>query len=184
MESGKYGLKDMDIIYKQCTSRHNNVTRLQTQLALMRFQFMEIIVRLAIDKYYNNGTCNSIHEALQRLYEQDGLEHKIESVQDSQDWRDTMYWTPQCNKVATENSILLSQLYTLAVNLRQLNYFTTNKFVTPSAFRELMVRAKLIDEQNVERNINLGYTLSVQMVIDEVGSDRYGVCNSPLDTCR
>jgi hypothetical protein len=44
------------------------------------------------------------------------------------------------------------------VGYRQLNYFTTQKFATPSSFRELMLRAKLIDDQNVERNINLAFS--------------------------
>jgi hypothetical protein len=80
IEQGRYGLKDLDIMFKQCTSRHNNQTRVQTQLALIRFQFMEVVVRFAIDKYYKNGQCESVLEALQQLYEKDGLAAKVEAV--------------------------------------------------------------------------------------------------------
>ena len=68
--------------------------------------------------------------------------------------------------------IALKQLFELSVNLRQLTYFTTKQFVTPSSFKELFNRAKLINDSNYERNIYVGYALSMQLNPDEVGSDR------------
>ncbi len=44
---------------------------------------MEIFVELAIDKYVRKGICSTVLEAIERIYEEDGLDEKFEEAEES-----------------------------------------------------------------------------------------------------
>jgi len=49
----------------------------------VRFQFLEILVRLAYDKYVRTSLCSSVYEAISEIYENSGIMNKIISVEES-----------------------------------------------------------------------------------------------------
>lgn len=59
--------------------------------ALIRFQFIEVLVRIAFDKYIKNKKFNTFSEAFKYiLHEEDLLKALIKSP-DPQKWRETRY---------------------------------------------------------------------------------------------
>ncbi|CAD8081704.1 unnamed protein product [Paramecium primaurelia] len=127
---------------------------------------------MSMDKYCKQPILMTPLEALQRVYEVDGLQKKIESVQESQTWRDVYYWSMECNRVIQNNQSVLRQLYQECVQMRQLNYFTNKLFASPQSFKELFNRAGLINDVNAERNVLIAFALSVPLVLDEINQDR------------
>ncbi|CAD8081706.1 unnamed protein product [Paramecium primaurelia] len=172
VDNKSYLLKDLDISFRQTTSKYINQTRTSTSHALLRHQFIEILVRMSMDKYCKQPILMTPLEALQRVYEVDGLQKKIESVQESQTWRDVYYWSMECNRVIQNNQSVLRQLYQECVQMRQLNYFTNKLFASPQSFKELFNRAGLINDVNAERNVLIAFALSVPLVLDEINQDR------------
>jgi hypothetical protein len=49
----------------------------------LRFQLLDIIVELAIDKYVKKGLCSNVQEAIERIYEEDGLDEQVEDIEES-----------------------------------------------------------------------------------------------------
>lgn len=66
---------------------------------MVRYQFMEIIVRLAHDQYIRTKQSTFLSDALQKLLKNDGLLAFIKSFENPQDWRDSRYWNRDCEKV-------------------------------------------------------------------------------------
>lgn len=57
---------------------------------------MEIILRLAIDKYVRTGQLARIRDACEKLVADDGVAQILDSISDEQDWRNKYYWTEEC----------------------------------------------------------------------------------------
>ena len=78
--------------------------------ALSRFEFLEILVRLAQSKYKETGICSTYEDSVQKLLE----EHVFpNSNPDSwQEFRDDYLWTIEVNDVLEANLDGLKKLYT------------------------------------------------------------------------
>ncbi len=59
--------------------------------ALCRFEFFEIIVRIAQAKFVDNGYFNTLHEAVEYLIEEYLLRFRYLKME-GQDWRDRELW--------------------------------------------------------------------------------------------
>lgn len=86
-------MKTTDVDLNFISTNGKDVTFPNTyEKALVRYQFMEVIVRIAQDKYLRSGACKSIKEAVRRLFEDDMIKAKLLEFDKAQDWRDTRYW--------------------------------------------------------------------------------------------
>ena len=57
-------------------------------------------------------------ESIQKLYDSDQLNKKIESFEDPQQWRDLKYWNTKHNIFINENMTVLRELYNKSLALR------------------------------------------------------------------
>jgi len=73
--------------------------------ALNRYEFLEIISRLAKELYKDKGKCETVHESIKRLLD----EHifKYGYFDEWQEFRDKKLWTLEVNDVFYENVDLL-----------------------------------------------------------------------------
>ena len=60
--------------------------------ALCRFEFYEIIVRIAQAKFVDTGVCHSISDATTHLIENFIMRYRYEKME-GQEWRDRELWT-------------------------------------------------------------------------------------------
>ena len=49
---------------------------------------MEILVRLAVDKYYKNKVCESFPECISKFFTEDGVEEAFDALPQEQNWRE------------------------------------------------------------------------------------------------
>ncbi len=64
---------------------------------LIRYEFMEVLVRLAKEKYLKNHLCHDIGEATAMLFE-DSKEF-FEQIPNEQHWRDEHLWNEKCDTI-------------------------------------------------------------------------------------
>jgi hypothetical protein len=57
----------------------------------VRFQFVEILVRIAIEKYIRTGQCKTVTGAFRRLLDE-GLQKILDNAEDTRLWREERYW--------------------------------------------------------------------------------------------
>eukprot|EP00347_Sterkiella_histriomuscorum_P017828 403347825 len=95
LEGDLIKLSDVDLEFIS-TNAGNKNQRLNPDRALVRYQLMEICVRIAIFKYYKK-VVNSTFEAVKMLFEQQVF--PFISKFDSHDWRLKRLWNEECDMV-------------------------------------------------------------------------------------
>lgn len=57
--------------------------------AMIRFEFIEVFARIAIDKYIRTGVCKNALDSLEIFFSSKSVREKLEEIEDPQTWRDT-----------------------------------------------------------------------------------------------
>lgn len=67
--------------------------------ALTRFEFLEALSRLSLDKYLRNKEVQTSEDAIKAMIYDETLVEKFAEVGDHQVWRDTRYWNEACDMI-------------------------------------------------------------------------------------
>lgn len=78
--------------------------------ALQRHEFVEVIVRLAQDKFKEPKLCSTMAEAVTKILEEHIIMHG-DIPNEWQEWRDEQLWTLEVNDVFEANLDLMKKLY-------------------------------------------------------------------------
>jgi hypothetical protein len=78
-------------------------------LSLVRFEFMEVLLRLAILRYYDTQKVQTRVEAVKKLFDAHML--KMQNQPNSQLWREERYWNEECDNIYKANWSLVEHLY-------------------------------------------------------------------------
>ncbi|CAD8069790.1 unnamed protein product [Paramecium sonneborni] len=136
--------------------------------ALVRYQLMELLVRIAIDKYLRTQICKSVKESLRKLFEEDGVKQKLLEIDRSQDWRDMRYWNEQCDTLLKDRLPMLKILFKYASKLNPKQKYYKHLWLQFKDFRDLINKCDLYCDIFVERDAYLVFLLSMQTSVDEL----------------
>lgn len=136
--------------------------------ALVRFQFMEILTRIAIDKYYKGGIAVCHSEAVIMLLENNIIPNLSHILADK--WRFERYLNEGCDLVLKSNRHLLQNIY---------GRYSGRKvkpgqkpFMSLSEFEAIIQGTDLITETFTVREIGLAFNLSMMTQVQELDTDR------------
>ena len=136
--------------------------------ALICFQFMEILVRITLDKYYRSGNVPYQSEAVVMLMETNVLPHLGHIFADK--WRYERYLNEPCDTALKANRHLLKNVF---------GKFSVKKvkpgqkpFMCLSEFESIILGADLINENFTVREICLAFNLGMMTQVQELDSDR------------
>ena len=136
--------------------------------ALIRFQFMEILVRIGIDKYYRSGIVPCHSEAVIMLIETNIIPNLKHIFSDK--WRFERYINEACDIVLKANRHLLKNVY---------GKYSVKKvkpgqkpFMCLSEFESIVVGADLINDTFTVREICLSFNLGMMTQVQELEFDR------------
>ncbi|CAD8064944.1 unnamed protein product [Paramecium sonneborni] len=136
--------------------------------ALVRYQLMEVLVRIAIDKYLRTQICKSIKESLRKMFEEDGIKLKLQEIDRSQDWRDMRYWNEQCDILLKDRLPMLKLLFKFTSKLNAKQKYYKHIWLQFKDFRDLLNKCDLYCDIFVERDAYLAYLLAMQTSVDEL----------------
>ena len=137
--------------------------------ALVRYEFMEMLVRIANDRYIRNKLCTSIVEAFQKLLDESA--RLLLSAHDSNKWRKIEYMCEEVDVVLKSYKPLLDNIFKLYSGRKSLP--GQKPFMCLEEFRQLCVDGKLIPEKLPTREIDSCFSLAMMVQIDELYEKRH-----------
>ncbi|KAL4499138.1 hypothetical protein ABPG72_017040 [Tetrahymena utriculariae] len=143
--------------------------------ALIRFQFMEVLVRLAFDKYIKNKTFSSFSEAFKQILNEEDLLKVLMASNDPQKWRENRLWTTQCDTLIKNNMEFFKKIYEKFAGSRnkEKRLFTNVKVMCCQEFKDFIFSYPIFSELTNERELNQFFNDSIMTQVDELNKDRH-----------
>ena len=163
-----FGLSDLDLMWKNSLFYEVKNNPLIPGMSLIRFQFMEMIARMALDKYLRSKQVNTAVEALKRLLSD--MAPLLETY-DSNQWRWNVYICEEVDLVYKAWKVVLDTIYQ-RFSIRK-SKPGLPKFMCLEEFTDLCTQAGLINENFVAREVGTSFSLSQTTEIDEVSSTKH-----------
>jgi hypothetical protein len=132
--------------------------------ALVRYEFLEILVRIAHDRYIRTKQLKSILNAITLLFESYLLPYMIQF--DSNKWRVERYWNEDVELTFKAYKAILDAVYQRYSGRKSLP--GQKPFVSVEEFRDLCNEASLVNDWFTSRDIELVYGLGMMTRVDEI----------------
>ena len=138
-------------------------------VALIRYQFLEILTRLALKRYDETGISSTKAEAVKLMYEKNL--YPFYSKEDPQKFRDTRYWNEEVDNIFKSHVQLFEYLYKTygGTHMKPGDQW----FMTTDELEHIFADAGLINDQLVSRDIAVFYNLAMMTQVDELNKDRH-----------
>lgn len=139
---------------------------------LVRYQFLEVWVRLAEQKFISNHIVNNIVEAVEKLLS-DHLLPYIKAHEPfffPQKWREERYWTEDVDAVYKSYLPVVQALYKKYSGLKTKP--GQKSFTCLEEMQKLATEAGILNDNLVERDVVAAFSLSMMTQVDELQSDR------------
>lgn len=100
-----FKLSDLDLNIRACTTSSTS-TQYNNNFSVVRHEFLELQIRLGLDKYFRSGLSKSEIEALQVFFNSN-----LFNELNPNNWRTTRLFTEECDLVLSGNKDLLNTIY-------------------------------------------------------------------------
>ncbi|KAL4496015.1 hypothetical protein ABPG72_015437 [Tetrahymena utriculariae] len=170
--------KIADVDYNFISAISNTVKEhnyLNPEKVVIRFQFLELIVRIICDKYMRNGNCKSVQKAIQKFFYKKSNQQVIEEIEDSQKWRDERFWNEGCESVLENHMETIKEIWIKWADSRkgEKRSLKSQKSMNIYEFTDMVKYLKLINEIFTEKYVLLSFNLSMMVQIDEVSNNKF-----------
>eukprot|EP00347_Sterkiella_histriomuscorum_P006983 403350697 len=164
-----FKLSDLDLNFVATNSgtKKNNPRNPERQL--VRYQFMEVLVRLAVDKFIKNGNMKSVHEAVVHAFENYFLPFFKQF--DCHIFRKEKLWNEDCDIVFKRNMKIVQALYTKYSGKYAMP--GQPKYMSLDEFIEMVNQSGIIDETFGAREVSPLYNISMMTQKNELDFDRH-----------
>lgn len=162
-------IADLDLQFKATNYSDVKTNPRNPQNALIRHQFLEIFVRIAIDKYVKTGEERRLAPSMSHLYAE-YLQDFFEK-HDSNRWRWSRYLNEDCDKVLKTYLSMLQIVYN--TNSRMQVKPGQKAFMCLPEFQFVCTAAGLMNDHFTARDIDFCFNLSMMTQVDELTSDRH-----------
>lgn len=132
--------------------------------ALVRYEFMELLVRIAYDRYVRNKICQTAPEAIRRFF-QDKMFPML-SINDSNKFRENEYFTEEIDVVLKAHKPILDSIYKIYSGRKSLP--GQKPFMCIEEFRQLCIDGRLIPEKLSARYLDSCFSLAIMVQVDEL----------------
>lgn len=136
--------------------------------SLIRYQLMEVMVRIAEKRYKASGICQTYAESVEMMIRDNLM--PVYSKYNAQQWREEKYWNEPCDDALKFYKSALENIYS-RYSVRKVKP-GHKKFMCVEEFHDLFKHANLYDENFVERDVLLAFNYAMMTQIDEISNDR------------
>ena len=123
---------------------------------IVRFQFMEFIVRLSEDKYIKQGQASNFTDAVKMMYEQ--IKNEVDKY-DAHRWRRDRYFTESCDDVCKRYKAVFDNVYPKFSKKKVMP--GGKKFMCLDELFEICSLSSFLGDNLIERDVNAAYNLSI-----------------------
>lgn len=137
--------------------------------SLVRYEFMEILVRIAADRYIRNKICNTPAESIKKFIEDDLM--PIMSTYTTEKWRIEEYVCEEVDLVLKANKDIFIELFKKYSG----KYTLPGKkpFMSLEEFRTLCVDGSLIGDNFAARDVDVFFSQAMMTQVDELYYKRH-----------
>ncbi|KAL4468590.1 hypothetical protein ABPG74_005093 [Tetrahymena malaccensis] len=148
---------------------------LNPEKSIIRFQFLELVIRIICDKYMRNGNCKSVQKAIQKFFNKKSIQQVFEEVEDPQKWRDERFWNEGCECVLKNHIDTIKEIWNRWADSRKEDKRSLKfqKSMNIYEFTDMMKHFKLLNETFTERDILIAFNLSMMIQVDEVNNNKF-----------
>lgn len=158
MVDGKYlKLSDIDLEFVACKANPPFRGKLNPERQLIRYQFMEMWVRIAVQKYIKSGLCTNYYEALRRLMDESVIPYLKKF--DATEFRVGKLYKEQCDYVLRKHLQTLKDIYKRASCVDAVP--DEDALMSMMEFVDLVVCSGVVDENFGARDIGTLYNMSI-----------------------
>ena len=162
--------KDIDTIFIVANleeDKQSKTNKANDDRALMRFEFLDCVVRIAIAKYLKSGVTNDVSDALKMLCEQN-IKANLgpEALHDSNDFRRERMYFEDVDKVYFKHIKKLKMIFDVFASPKV--GFSQQSLMTLEEWCKFMKMLDLFDEDFTQREAKLAFAWSQMAVADEV----------------
>ena len=157
-----FKISDLDLNIKACTQSSVSA-HMNSSLSVVRHEFLELSVRVALDKFYRSGVYNNEAEAIGVFFKK----HPLTEILSNQ-WRILRYFNEECENVMVGNKKLLANIYD-TYKARNTNNFD-KKGIVAEDFLSLVQENGVINEVFSIRYAAVCFNLSLVSRVDEISN--------------
>lgn len=132
--------------------------------ALVRYEFLEILVRIANDRYIRTRKLKSTYEAVNQLFKNYLLPNMTQF--NSNQWRTQKYWTEDVDIIFKAHKVILDAVYNKYSGRKAMP--GQKPYISVEEFRDLCIEAQLVNDWFTSRDIDLVYGLAMMTRVDEL----------------
>ena len=137
--------------------------------ALIRFQIMEIFVRIAIDKFIKTEICETHVEAVEKMLNEHLL--PVFANYDTNKWRWSRYLNEECDNVFKAYFPIVQAVY--KANSKKNVKPGQKPFMCLEEFQEICANAHLLTDTFTTREIDICFNLAMMTQVNELDYDRH-----------
>lgn len=166
-------LKDADLKWVATLTDPNMAKNSRNpEKALIRYQFLEIWVRLAEQKYITSGSITSYSEAVDKMLNDHVLPYITlnDATYNAQKWRESRYWNEECDTVYKSYLPVVQSFFRKYSGMKTKPGY--KKFSCLDELNKLAVDAGILNDNLVDRDIVVFFNMSMMTQVDELNSDR------------
>ena len=136
---------------------------------LVRYQFLEIFVRLAIHKYHKSKICKSKLEAIQKFFDEDI--GKFLKRFHSYEWREKKYFCEEVEIILKDYAEGLDDLFKMYSGRYTMP--SKPKFVSLEEFTEMVSHSGILSLNIANKDIGKYFNLAMETQVDEIDKDKH-----------
>jgi len=141
----------------------------QPKTALIRFEFVEVLFRLALKKYFDTKEAPSEYDAVEKLLTVNIIPNCMQY--NNQPFRDHRYWNEECDNFLKAFYPLFENLYVTHSGKNKLP--GEKNFMSFEEYLEIFGVSGLINEIFTEREAITSFAQAMMTQIDELDNDRH-----------
>lgn len=164
-----YRVSDLGVNWSACIVPKEKNQIYNPGNSLVRYEFMEILVRIAVDRFIRNRICSNVVDATRKFFNETFLPNTSE-FERSEIWRTSLYFCEEIDLVYKVHRDLLESVYKKFSGKKTLP--GQKAFMSLEEFRELCRQVKM-DETLTARDFDLNFVLSMMAQVDEVYKKRH-----------
>ncbi|KAL4479131.1 hypothetical protein ABPG72_008961 [Tetrahymena utriculariae] len=174
-------MRDVECIFIAASSKALKVKNYRApEKTVIRSEFVELMGRLALDKFIRTKVAKTSSEALRLLLNNQKFLQYIAEYEDPQQWRNIRFWTKQCDEMMKRYINFIKTLwneYSDSRKSEKRSAPSNQKTMSLQEFQDMVEDFHLKDTLLTERDIVLSYNLSLQTLQDEINSEKYMAMN-------
>ncbi|EAS06063.2 hypothetical protein TTHERM_00853020 (macronuclear) [Tetrahymena thermophila SB210] len=174
-------MRDVECIFIAASSKALKVKNYRApEKTVIRSEFVELMGRLALDKFIRTKVAKTPSEALNLLLNNQKFLQYTAEYEDPQQWRNIRFWTKQCDEMMKRYINFIKTLWNEYSDSRKSEKRgapSNQKTMSLQEFQDMVEEFHLKDSLLTERDVVLSYNLSLQTLQDEINSEKYMAMN-------